>query len=52
MLKLFLAVKILLSIVITCKSIPHGDTEMNTATPSMQDQLHGSLVGYVELYSS
>ena len=49
MLKLFLAVQILLSVVITCKSIPHGDTEMDTATSSMQSQLHGSLEGYVEL---
>ena len=45
----FLTVQILLSVVITCKSIPHGDTEMNTATLSMQSQLHGSLEGYVEL---
>ena len=49
MLKLFLAFQILLSVVITCKSIPHGDTEMNTATSPMQSQLHGPLEGYVEL---
>ena len=36
----------MLSVVVTCKSIPHGDTEMNTAAASTQSQLHGSLDEY------
>ena len=36
----------MLSVVITCKSIPHVDIEMNTAAASTQSQLHGSLEEY------